>query len=40
MCHQERNQKKAAQSTIITHANFNLAYKAQTKDMNHHAVDG
>ncbi|HLV15340.1 MAG TPA: hypothetical protein VKY41_09185 [Xanthomarina sp.] len=38
--HQEGNHEKAAQSTIVAHANFNLADKAQRKDINQHAVDG
>jgi hypothetical protein len=37
--HQEGNHEKAAQSTIVAHANFNLADKAQRKDMNQHAID-
>ena len=40
MHHQEGNHEKAAQSTIVAHANFNLADKAQRKDMNQHAIDG
>ncbi len=40
MYHQEGKHEKAAQSTIVAHANFNLADKAQKKDMNQHAIDG
>ena len=40
MHHQEGNHEKAAQNTIVALANFNLADKAQRKDMNQHAIDG
>ena len=40
MHHQKGNHEKAAQSTIVAHANFNLADKAQRKDMNQHAIYG
>ena len=40
MHHQEGNLEKAAQSTIVARANFNLADKAQRKDMNQHATVG
>ncbi|WP_159023323.1 hypothetical protein [Formosa sp. L2A11] len=35
---QEGNLKKAAQSTKVAHANFNLANKAQSKFMNYHTI--
>ena len=38
MHHQEGNHEKAAQSTIVAYANFNLADKAQRKDMNQHFI--
>jgi hypothetical protein len=34
MHHQEGDHKKAAQNTTVALANFNLADKAQRKDMN------
>ena len=40
MHHQEGNHEKAALTTIVAYANFNLADKAQRKDMNQHAIDG
>ncbi|MCL5129297.1 hypothetical protein [Algibacter sp. L4_22] len=38
--HQEGNHQKAAQSTIAAHGNFNLANKAQKKDIKQHAING
>ena len=33
------NHEKAAHSTIIAHANFNLADKEQRKKMDQHAIE-
>tara|TARA_R110001606_G_scaffold61718_1_gene144116 strand:+ start:1196 stop:1444 length:249 start_codon:yes stop_codon:yes gene_type:complete len=40
MYHQKGHHEKAAQSTIVAIANFNLASKTQRKDLNLHSTDG